>query len=135
MARGLSALVALRVLLVLVLILVGLVAVFLFRIVILLFFVGRNDRGLLALGGECNPFAVGRPVEFIDGFLAARQLKTRAGRDIHNPQLPNVLIAFPVRLAHAIDDVAPIGRNLMAADALQAELLIDGRRVFSLSKS
>ncbi len=71
-----------RVFFVLIFIGVGLVAflflVFLGGRVAFLFFVRRLDRALFALGGEGNPFAVGRPMESLDGFFAPRQLKTRA---------------------------------------------------------
>src|SRR5579872_731678 len=116
---------------VLILVFLGFVAVFVVFLVgvTLLFFVGRNNRALFTLGGERDPFSVGRPTESTDGLLATSQLKARARRDIHDPELADVEVFFPIGLTHAIYDVASIGRNLLAPDAFQAELLVDCRRV------
>src|SRR5580704_1146111 len=137
MRGGLAAFIAgLRVLLVpvLILVFVGLVAVFVVFLVgvTFLFFVGRNNRALFTLGGERDPLSIGRPTESTDGLLAAGQLKARARRDIHDPELADVEVFFPIGLANAIYDVAPVRRNLLAPDAFQAELLVDCRRVLGL---
>ncbi len=137
MRGGLTGFVAgLCILLIFIFIFIGLVAVLVVFLVGVgfLFFVGGNNRALFTVGGERDPLSIGRPAESTDRLLAACQLKARARRNVHNPELVHVEVLFPIGLAHTVYDVAPIRRNLLAPDAFQAELLIDGRRVFGLSE-